>query len=346
MKFSVKEIAQLLGAEVEGNEEVWVDHLAKIEEGEAGGVSFLANPKYEPYLYQTSVSAVLVARDFVPKQAVKPTLLRVDEPYAAFTHLLERVAEAQKLQPTGIEEPAFVAADAQLGADVYVGAFSYIGAGAVLGEGVKVFPQVYVGPGVSIGPGTVLFPQSTVYPGCEIGAHCIIHAGACIGSDGFGFAPQPDGSFRKIPQTGNVILEDEVEVGAQACIDRATLGHTVIRKGVKLDNLVQVAHNVEVGPSTVIAAQSGIAGSTKLGAGCMLGGQVGVVGHLHIAARSRIDAQSGVNRHIKEEGQSFRGSPIQPYRNQLKSEVMFRKLEEMARRIEQLEKALAQREVD
>ncbi|MEM9986086.1 MAG: UDP-3-O-(3-hydroxymyristoyl)glucosamine N-acyltransferase, partial [Bacteroidota bacterium] len=236
-----------------------------------------------------------------------------------------------------------VAPTAKIGAEVYVGAYSYISEGAELGEGVKIYPQVFVGANVKIGAGSVLYPQAVIYRNCEIGRECIIHSGARIGSDGFGFAPQADGTYRKIPQTGNVILEDGVEVGANACLDRATLGSTLIRKGAKIDNLVQIAHNVEVGPATVIAAQSGIAGSSKLGEGCQLGGQVGIVGHVQIANLTKIDAQSGVNRSITQPGQAFRGSPIQPFRQQLKSEVMFRKLAEMAQKIEQLERALAQR---
>lgn len=344
MKFTVKQIADLIGAEVEGDPSLSIDHLSKIEEGDLGGISFLANPKYEPFLYQTQASAVIVARDLQLKQPVQSTLLRVDDPYQAFTRMLEMHQQLVEQPQQGGEEPIFVAETAQVADDVYLGAFCYIGPHAEIGAGAQIYPGAYVGPNVKIGADTVLYPQVTVYQGCEIGARCIIHAGARIGSDGFGFAPQEDGSFQKIPQTGNVVLEDEVEIGANACIDRATLGRTVIERGAKLDNLVQIAHNVEVGPSTVIAAQSGIAGSSKLGAGCMLGGQVGVVGHVKIAEQTKIDAQSGVNRHIKAPGQAFRGSPVQPYRQQLKSEVMFRQLAEMARRIDQLEKALAERD--
>ncbi len=343
MKFTVRQIADLIQAEVEGDETLVIDHLDKIEDGKAGGISFLANTKYEPFLYQTGASAVIIAKDFVLEQEVAATLLRVADPYSSFTMMLEQLEAMNSPQFVGIEEGCFVASSAQLGNEVYIGAYSYVSEGAEIGDGVKIYPQVFVGANVKIGAGSILYPQSVIYRDCELGRECIIHSGARIGSDGFGFAPQADGTYRKIPQTGNVVLEDGVEVGANACLDRATMGSTLIRKGAKIDNLVQIAHNVEVGPSTVIAAQSGIAGSSKLGAGCQLGGQVGVVGHLQIADLTKVDAQSGVNRSIKQSGQAFRGSPIQPFRQQLKSEVMFRKLAEMAQKIEQLERALAQR---
>lgn len=344
MKFTVQQIADLLGADLQGDPNASVDHFSKIEEGDEGGISFLANPKYEAYIYETQATAVIVARDFHPKQEIGTILLKVDDPYVAFTSMLDQYAKLTATTKAGVDEMAFVDPSANIAEGAYVGAFSYIAAGAELAEGVQVYPQVYVGEGVKVGAGTILYPHSTIYHGCEIGKNCIVHAGARIGSDGFGFAPQEDGTFQKIPQTGIVVLEDGVEVGANACIDRATIGQTTIRKGAKLDNLVQIAHNVEVGPSSAIAAQSGIAGSTKVGEGCMLGGQVGVVGHIKIAAGTKIDAQSGVNHNIEKPGQAFRGSPIQPFRQQLKSEVMFRRLAEMGRRIEQLERALAKRD--
>jgi UDP-3-O-[3-hydroxymyristoyl] glucosamine N-acyltransferase len=344
MKFSVSQIAQLLGADIEGDAQAEIEQVAKIESATPGSITFLANPKYESHLYQTQATAVIVSRSFVPQQEVSPTLLRVDDPYAAFTTLLEQ-AQAQPQAPApGIDPLAFVSPEAQVAPDASIGAFSYLSAGVKVGAGAIIYPQVFLGQGVSVGERSTIYPQAVVYHGCQIGADCILHAGCCIGSDGFGFAPQADGSFKKIPQTGHVILEDEVEIGANACIDRATLGSTRISRGVKLDNLVQIAHNVEIDAYTVVAAQTGIAGSTRLGSGCMIGGQVGIVGHLQIADRSMIDAQSGVNRNIKQPGQAFRGSPIQPHRQQLKSEVMFRKLEDMYRRIQALEAALAERD--
>lgn len=344
MKFSVSHIARLLEAEVEGDTEAEIGQLAKIEDAPPGSLTFLANPKYEPYLYHTQATAVIVGQAFQPQQPVSAILLRVADPYAAFSRLLAEVQPTVPQPTPGIDPLAYVSPEAELGANVYVGAFAYIAAGVQIGEGARIDPQVFLGPNVRIGAHTHLYPQVTVYHDCEVGQRCILHAGCRIGSDGFGFAPQPDGSFQKIPQTGNVVIEDEVEIGANTCIDRATLGHTRIGRGVKLDNLVQIAHNVEIAPYTVVAAQAGIAGSTRLGSGCMIGGQVGIVGHLQVADRSLIDAQSGVNRSIRQPGQAFRGSPIQPHRQQLKSEVMFRKLADMYQRIQALEAALAERE--
>ncbi len=339
MKLRVEKIAELIGAEIEGDATAEIDQISKIEEGTPGSICFLANPKYIPYLYTTRASAVIVSRDFRPAQSYTPTLLRVDDPYSAFSHLLALAQQAQ--QPdAGIEQPSFVHETASLGASVYVGAFAYIGKGAKVAARAKIYPHCYVGEGVEIGEGTVLYPGVTIYAGCKVGNRSVLHAGVCIGSDGFGFAPQPDGTYAKIPQTGGVIVGDEVEIGANTAIDRATIGHTEIKNGVKLDNLVQIAHNVSVGEHTVIAAQAGIAGSTRVGARCMIGGQAGITGHLHIANGTKIDAQSGVNKTVSTEGLALRGSPAQPYRQQLKSEVLFRKLEEMHARILQLESQL------
>ncbi|MEO0472988.1 MAG: UDP-3-O-(3-hydroxymyristoyl)glucosamine N-acyltransferase [Bacteroidota bacterium] len=340
MKYTLKQIAALLQAELEGDPEVEISQVAKIEQGVPGSISFLANPKYLPFIYETKASAVIVSRDFVPQQTIGAALLRVDDPYAAFTSLLEMATAAMAASQSGIEQPSFVHETAELSEDVYVGAFAYIAAGAKIGKGTRIYPNVYVGENAVIGAGSILYPNVSVYHHCRIGQNCILHAGTVIGSDGFGFAPQADGSFKKVPQTGIVVLEDEVEIGANSCIDRATMGETIIRRGAKLDNLVQLAHNVDIGQHTVIAAQTGIAGSTNLGENCMIGGQVGIVGHLNIANRTKIDAQSGVNRSIKEEGLAFRGSPIQVHRQQLKSEVVFRKLEDLYARIRQLEEAL------
>ena len=344
MKFSIKQIAQFLDAEIEGKADARIDQIAKIETASAGTITFLANPKYEAFIYETQASAVIVSRDFTPQKPISATLLRVKDPYGAFTLMLEEVARQQQQELKGIEDHAFVSPDASVAEDVYIGAFAYIGPGAMIEKGAKIFPHVYIGQGVKVGEGTIIHPHSCIYHATEIGKGCILHAGCNIGSDGFGFAPQADGTFKKIPQTGNVVIEDEVEIGAGTCIDRATVGSTHISKGVKLDNLVQIAHNVTVDQSSVIAAQAGIAGSTHLGKYCMIGGQVGIVGHLTLADQTKIDAQSGVNRSIKKPGQAFRGSPIQPFRQQLKSEVLFRKLEEMQKKIHSMEQALAQRE--
>ncbi|RMG60333.1 MAG: UDP-3-O-(3-hydroxymyristoyl)glucosamine N-acyltransferase [Bacteroidetes bacterium] len=342
MEFSISQIAALIEAEVEGDPTLKVHDLSRIEAGRPGTLTFLANPKYTPHLYTTEASAVIVAKDLELQGPVAATLLRVEDPYLAFTRLLEQVAAAQKPAFSGVHPTAYVDPSAQLGADVVVGPMAYIGPEAQVGDGCCIYPQAYIGARVRLGSGTTIHPQVSVYHDCEIGSGCIIHAGTVIGSDGFGFAPQADGSQRKVPQTGIVRIEDDVEIGANCCIDRATMGATLIRTGVKLDNLVQLAHNVDIGQHTVIAAQTGIAGSTTLGENCMLGGQVGVVGHLNIAARSMIDAQSGVNRSLKKEGAAYRGSPVQPHRQQLKSELLFRKLEDIYRRLEAVEQALTQ----
>jgi UDP-3-O-[3-hydroxymyristoyl] glucosamine N-acyltransferase len=339
MEFSVHELAALLGAEVVGTTQTRISGLAKIEEGRPGTISFLANPKYLPHLYTTQATAVLVPSDFSPEKPVSSVLLKVKDPYTAFTLLLEK-AQSILTDKRGIENPCFTAPDAEIGENVYIGAFSYIGKKARIGKGAKIYPFAYVGDHAVIGEGSVLYPNSTVYYGCRVGSHCILHAGAVIGSDGFGFAPQPDGSLKKIPQTGIVVLEDHVEIGANTTIDRATLGETVIRKGVKLDNLVQVAHNVEIGGNTVIAAQAGISGSTKLGANCMVGGQVGIVGHIKLADGTQIGAQSGVSKSVEKPRSALRGSPAQEYRKQLRSEVLFQQLEEMEKRIRSLEAQL------
>ncbi len=343
MKYTLQQIAAWLNAEIEGDSSQEIHTVARIEEGLAGSISFLANPKYTEYIYSTKASAVIVSKDFTPSQPLNTALLRVDDPYLAFTSLLEKAQAEQQKDLKGISDLAFIDPSAKIGEDVYVGPFAYIGADSIIGDACQIHAQAYVGSSVRLGENTLLYPQARVLNRCEIGKNCIIHAGTTIGSDGFGFAPQADGSFKKIPQTGNVQLEDHVEIGSNSTIDRATVGSTIIRKGAKLDNLVQIAHNVEVGPSTVIAAQAGIAGSTKLGSYVMIGGQVGIVGHLNIADQTKIDAQSGVNRNIKEPGQAFRGSPIQGFRQQLKSEVLFRRLEEMHKKILALEEALAQR---
>jgi UDP-3-O-[3-hydroxymyristoyl] glucosamine N-acyltransferase len=343
MKFKVGEIARLIGATVDGDAEVLITALGKIEEGRPGDLTFFANPKYEPYLYTTQASAIIVPDSFQPKSPIGATLLRSADPYSAFTALLQKVTEFLQ-DKKGIESPSFISPSASIGEDVYIGAFAYIGAGAKIGKGAKIYPNAYIGDQVHVGEGSVVHPNVTIYYGCQIGSHCTLHAGAVIGSDGFGFAPQPDGSFAKIPQTGIVRLEDYVEVGANTTIDRATLGETVIRRGAKLDNLIQIAHNVEIGANTVIAAQAGISGSTKLGKNCMVGGQVGIVGHLKLADRTSIGAQSGISKSVETPGKAFRGSPAQDYKKQLRSEAVFRNLEDMAKRLAELERQLASRQ--
>lgn len=342
MKFKVGEIAGMIGAQVEGDPEQWISSLAKIEEGGPGSLSFLANPKYEAYLYTTLATAVIVASDFEAKQPVPAILLRAKDPYMAFAQLLQRFMQFVQ-NKSGIEQPSFIAETAQIGQGVYIGAFAYIGHGAVVGDGAKVYPHCYVGDYASVGEGSTLYANVSVYYGCKIGKHCIVHSGAVIGSDGFGFAPQPHGGFQKIPQTGIVRVEDDVEIGACTTIDRATLGETVVRKGAKLDNLIQVAHNVEIGENTVIAAQTGISGSTKIGQHCMIGGQVGIVGHIKLADGTKIGAQSGVSKSVDENGRALRGSPAQDYKQQLRSEAVFRNLDALDKRLHQLEKEIANR---
>jgi UDP-3-O-[3-hydroxymyristoyl] glucosamine N-acyltransferase len=342
MKFKVGEIAGMIGAQVDGDPELWISNLSKIEEGSPGSLTFLANPKYESYVYETKASAVIVASDFAPKQAVTATLLRCQEPYMAFATLLQRFM-AFVQNKSGIEQPSYIAETAEIGQNVYIGAFAYIGHGAKIADGAKIYPHAYIGDYASIGAGSTIYPNATIYYGCKIGEQCIVHAGAVIGSDGFGFAPQANGQFQKIPQTGIVRLEDHVEIGAGCTIDRATLGETIIRRGAKLDNLIQIAHNVEIGENTVIAAQTGVSGSTKIGNNCMIGGQVGIVGHIKLADGTKIGAQSGVSKTVDEKGKALRGSPAQDYKLQLRSEAVFRNLDVLDKRLHQLEKENAKR---
>lgn len=340
MKFSLGQIAAILHADIEGDPTIEIHDLAKVEEGKSGSITFLANPKYASYVYETKASAVIVRRDFVPQKPIKAALLRVDDPYSAITILLTKVNEILHPPKKGIEHPVYIDAHAKLGKDVYIGAFSYIGKGAQIGDNVQIYPNVYIGDKVKVADGSILYAGVKVYQGCAIGQSCILHAGAVIGSDGFGFAPQEDGSFIKVPQTGNVVIEDHVEIGSNTVIDRATMGSTYIRAGAKLDNLVQIAHNVEIGSHTAIAAQAGIAGSTQIGPHCQIGGQAGIVGHLKIAAQTKIDAQSGVAKSVKKPGLAFRGSPAQPYSNQLRSEIVFRQLDSIQKRLNKIERLL------
>lgn len=336
MKFTANQIAEILNGEVEGDGQVEVSKLAKIEEGEPGTLTFLANPKYEPYLYTTQASITIVDNALEVEKEISTTLIRVDNAYQAFSKLLAFYNEV-KMQKTGIEQPVFISESAVYGEDIYIGAFAYIGDNVKIGNNVKIYPNVYIGDNVVIGDNCIIYAGAKLYSETELGNHCIIHSGVVLGADGFGFSPSAEGGYDKVPQTGNVIIEDFVEIGAASTIDRATLGSTIIRKGVKLDNQIQIAHNVEVGEHTVIAAQSGVAGSTKIGKNCIIGGQVGVVGHITIGDKARIQAQTGVARSVKE-GEAIQGTPALKYNDYNKSYVYFKNLPSIVKRIDDLEK--------
>lgn len=343
MQFSAIQIATLIGGTIEGKPDTKVTGVAKIEEAVKGSLCFISNPKYEEYIYNTSAAVIIVNNSLKLQKATSATLIRVPDAYASFALLLQKYNEMVAAQtPKGIEQPSFIAPSAVIGKDVYIGAFAYIGEGVSIEDGAQIYPNCYVGRGAKIGKNVSLFSGVKVYSDCVIGDRSIIHSGTVIGSDGFGFAPQPDGSYQKIPQIGNVIIEEDVEIGANSTIDRATMGTTLIRKGVKLDNLIQIAHNVEVGESTVIAAQTGIAGSSKIGKYCMIGGQVGIVGHIHLADRTNINAQSGVSKNVETPNTVLNGTPAFDYKSVLKSQAIFRHLPELQQRIVQLEKMLAQ----
>jgi UDP-3-O-[3-hydroxymyristoyl] glucosamine N-acyltransferase len=345
MQFSALQIATVLQGTLEGNPETKVHTISKIEEAGEGALSFIANPKYEEYLYTTQASILIVNEGLQLSKPVSATLIRVKDAYGSFALLLEKYNELlgeQKGLKTGIEQPSFVSPTAVIGEGSYVGAFSYVGDGVVIGKNVRIYPGVYLGEEVIIGDYAVLYPGAKVYHHCVIGARVIIHAGAIIGSDGFGFAPQKDGHYKKVPQIGNVVVEDDVEIGSNTTIDRATIGSTRICKGVKLDNLIQIAHNVEIGEDTVIAAQTGISGSTKVGKNCMFGGQVGLVGHIHIADGTRINAQSGISKSVTEPNVALNGSPAFDYKSSLKSQAIFRNLPELEKRVKELESLVKQ----
>jgi UDP-3-O-[3-hydroxymyristoyl] glucosamine N-acyltransferase len=337
MEFTAGQIADLLGGTIEGDANAKVNRLAKIEEGEPGSLTFLANKKYEEYIYKTQASLVVVNNSFVPEFPLHTTLIRVEDAYKSFAVLLDTYNKISQ-NKVGRENPHTIAASAKIGANPYIGSFVYVGENSVLGDDVKLYPGVYIGDNVTIGSNTTLFAGVKVYSESRIGSNCRIHSGVVIGGDGFGFAPQDDANYVKVAQIGNVIIEDHVEIGSNTTIDRATLGSTIIRKGVKLDNLIQVAHNVEIGEHTVIAAQTGIAGSTKIGRFCMIGGQVGIVGHLVIADKVKIAAQSGIGSSITKEGEIVQGSPAFGIGDYKKSYVGFRKLPEILARLEDLEK--------
>jgi UDP-3-O-[3-hydroxymyristoyl] glucosamine N-acyltransferase len=338
MEFTARQIADLLQGTIEGDEKVKVSRLSKIEEGETGSLSFLGNPLYTPYIYTTNASIVIVNNDFVADKEVSATLVRVENAHQGFATLLEAYNTIQR-NKQGIEQPSYIDTTSVYGTDVYIGAFAYIGKNVKIGDRVKIYPQVYIGDNCIIGDDTTLFQGVKIYSDCIIGSNCTIHASVVIGADGFGFQPN-SGNYKKVPQIGNVIIEDTVEIGANTTIDRATLGSTIIRKGVKLDNLIQIAHNVEIGANTVIAAQTGIAGSTKIGMDCMIGGQVGIVGHITIGNQVKIAAQSGIGNNVPD-GEILQGSPALNIKDYKRAYVIFRKLPELEKKIQELQKTIA-----
>lgn len=342
MQFSADQIASIIHGKVEGDSAAVVSSFAKIEEAKAGQLSFLANPKYEDYLYTTGASLIIINDAQELKSPVSATLIRVPDAYSAFARLLSAYQEIVSLQLTGIEQPSHIAANARLGERVFVGAFAYLGDGVSVGDDTKIHPQVYLGRNVQIGSHCVIHPGVKIYHDSVIGNHVVIHAGTVIGSDGFGFAPQADGSYQKVPQIGNVVVEDHVEIGANACIDRATMGSTIVRKGAKLDNLIQLAHNVEVGRNTVIAAQAGVSGSTKIGDRVQIGGQAGIAGHITIAEGTQINGQSGVTKAIKTPKTAVTGTPAFNYTAALRAQAVTRHLPELERRLLELESIVQQ----
>ncbi len=340
MEFTSSDIAEILQGTVEGDDKAVVNQLSKIEEGKPGTLSFLANPKYESFIYSTNATIVIVNRSFTPEKPLPDTLtlIKVDNAYESFARLLDYYNHL-KNDKIGIEEPVFVAENVEIGKDVYVGAFTYIGKDSIIEDGVKIYPNTYIGDSVVIKKDTVIYAGCKIYSDTKIGVECVIHAGVVLGADGFGFAPTSENQYNKVAQIGNVIIEDHVEIGANTCIDRATLGSTVIKKGVKLDNLIQIAHNCEVGENTVIASQTGIAGSTKIGKNCMFGGQVGIIGHIKIEDDVKIAAQSGIGKSI-ESGEIVQGSPAFDASIYQRSYVGFRKLPDLINRLNDLEREL------
>jgi len=337
MTITANQIAVLIKGKIEGNADNAVGSFGRIEEAQKGQLAFLANPKYEDFLYTTQASVVIIAEKLELKQPVEATLIRVADPYSGFATLLHYYQQLQTQQMSGVQEPSYISSSVTKGENVFIGAFAYIGDKTEIGNNVKIFPGVYIGNNVKINDNSILYPGVKIYHECVLGKNVTIHAGSVIGGDGFGFAPQADGTFKKVPQIGNVVIEDNVEIGANATIDRATIGSTVIKAGAKLDNLIQIAHNVEVGNNTVIAAQSGVSGSTKIGNNVMIGGQAGVVGHIQIADGSKINAQSGVSKSIKTPKSAVTGSPAYDYTSALRSQALTRNLPEMEKRLTELE---------
>jgi UDP-3-O-[3-hydroxymyristoyl] glucosamine N-acyltransferase len=339
MEFSAQQIAEILTGKIEGDPNVTISYVSKIEEGKKGTLSFLSNPKYTQYIYETQASIVLVNEDFVAEKPLKTTVIRVENAYTSFAKLLEVYSQI-KLNKSGISVKAHVPASAKIGKYVYIGEFAVIGEGVVIGDHSKIYPQVFVGDNVRIGNNTTLFAGVKIYSDNVIGSDCILHAGVVVGGDGFGFAPQDDKNYLKVTQIGNVVIENHVEIGSNTTIDRATLGSTIIRKGVKIDNLVQIAHNVEIGENTVIVAQTGISGSTRIGKNCMLGGQVGVIGHISIADDVKVAAQSGIGKTIINKGEILQGSPAFEIGKYRKSYIHFRNLNEIINKLDELERKL------
>lgn len=337
MEFSVEQISQLLGGRIEGDKNTKISKLAKIQEADGASLAFLSNPKYENFIYTTEAGAVIVKKDFSPKQAVKSALIFVDDPYTCFTALLEEYHKAVLWSKVAVEEPAFMGSNSTIGDKHYRGAFSYIGNNVTIGDNVKIFPNTYIGDNVRIGNNVILYAGVKVYADTVIGNYVCIQSGAVIGSDGFGFAPQADGTYKTIPQVGNVVIGNHVDIGANTVVDCATMGSTIIEDGVKLDNLVQIAHNVKVGKNTVIAAQTGVSGSTEVGAQCIIAGQVGFAGHIKIANKTTIGAQAGIMSSIEKEGERIIGSPAINARDYLKSYAGFKKLPKLMNKIEELE---------
>ncbi|MEA3479685.1 MAG: UDP-3-O-(3-hydroxymyristoyl)glucosamine N-acyltransferase [Bacteroidota bacterium] len=336
MKFTAKEIASMLNGELEGDADATIDKISRIEEGVPGSLSFLANPKYTQFIYSTKASAVIVNKDFVPEQAINTTLIRVEDAYSSFAQVLEAYDKV-KHQRTGISEQAYIADTASIGQDVYIGPFVFIGENVIIGDNVKIYPNTYIADHVRIGDNTLIYAGVKIHDSNVIGKNCTFHSGVVIGSDGFGFAPQEDKHYKKVAQIGNVIIEDDVEIGSNTTIDRATVGSTIIRRGVKLDNLIMIAHNVEIGEHTVIAAQAGISGSTKVGKNCIIAGQAGLIGHLKIGDNVIIGAQSGISTNIKD-GSVLLGSPAFDIARYRKAYIHFRNLTKIVERIDNLEK--------
>lgn len=340
MEITIGQIAEILGGKIEGDASEKVNRLEKIEEATKGSIAFLANPKYTEYLYDTQASAVIVNETFEATKEVSTNLIRVADAYAGFAKLLEAYQQMTAIEKKGIEQPSYQSDSASIGEGVYLGAFSHLGDNVKIGNGSKIYPNAVIGDNVEIGENTVIYPGVKIYANCKVGSNCIIHAGVVIGSDGFGYAPLPDGTYKNVPQTGNVIIEDKVDIGANTTIDCATMGSTVIKSGVKIDNLVQIAHNVEVGKNTAIASQAGLSGSAKIGENVQIGGQAGITGHLHMANRTIIGPQAGVPKTIKEEGKVWFGSPIVEHREFLKTSIILRRLPDLIDRVKELEKKL------
>ncbi|MFT7031726.1 MAG: UDP-3-O-[3-hydroxymyristoyl] glucosamine N-acyltransferase [Cyclobacteriaceae bacterium] len=340
MEFKVSQIAHILNGEVQGDENISINKLGSIEEAGEGVISFLSNPKYESFIYTTKASVVIVKKDFVPKEKLAVTIILVEDPYLSFTALLEEYHKVMSFQKVGIEEPSFIGENSICGHNIFRGAFSYIGSDVSIGDNCKIHPHAYIGDNVTIGDNTILYPGVKIYANCKIGSHCVMHSGAVLGSDGFGFAPQKDGTYKTIPQVGNVVVEDHVDIGANTTVDCATFESTIIKSGVKLDNLVQIAHNVEVGNNTVIAAQAGISGSTRIGKNCIIAGQAGIVGHITVGDKITLAAQSGLSKSVDKEGAVFLGSPGFEIADYRKSYVIFRRLPDLMNRIKELEQKI------